>query len=310
MIAVLCGGVGAARMLDALRLVIPAKELVAIVNTGDDLELHGLSISPDLDTITYTLAGAVNPASGWGLAGETFAALSAFERYGMPTWFGLGDQDLATHIFRSARLAAGATLSEVTDEVRRAWGVEVRILPMSNDPVRTRLRLASDEEIDFQEYFVKLHHDVAVGAVRFLGANSASAAPGVLDALSAADIVVIAPSNPIVSIGPILAIPEIAHVIRSRRDSVVAVSPIIGGKALKGPADRLMVELGADASALGVVRLLEPFIGAIVIDDVDVELRGEIESLGIRVAVCNTIMRDPTSSAKLAEVVVSTGAGE
>lgn len=309
MIAVISGGVGAAKMLSALSLVRTGEELVAIVNTGDDLEMHGLSISPDLDTITYTLAGAVNPETGWGLIGETFTALGAFQRYGMPSWFTLGDRDLATHIFRTMRLRSGAPLSAVTDEIRRAWEVGVRLVPMSDDPVRTRVELTSGEEIDFQEYFVKLRHDVAVARVRFVGADAARPAPGVIEALQSAEVIVIAPSNPIVSIGPVLSVPGIADVLRERRDAVVAVSPIIGGKALKGPADRLLVELGEEPSALGVGRRLVPFIGAMVIDDEDSDLRESIAALGLRVAVTDTVMRDPAVSAKLAAVVLSTGMG-
>lgn len=309
MIAVVSGGVGAAKMLAALSLVRSSGELVAIVNTGDDLEMHGLSICPDLDTITYTLAGAVNPETGWGLVGETFSALASFERYGMPSWFTLGDRDLATHLYRTMRLRSGAPLSLVTDEIRSAWGVGVQLLPMSDDPVRTRVGLTSGEEIDFQEYFVKLGHDVAVSGVRFVGASQATPGPGVLDAIAAADLVVIAPSNPIVSIGPVLSVPGIAKALEDRRAHVVAVSPIIGGRALKGPADRLLVELGDEPSALGVARRLSPFIGSMVIDNQDVGLRGEIAALGLNVAVTDTIMRDPTVSAKLADVVILTGIG-
>ena len=309
MIAVVSGGVGAAKMLAALSLVRPPDELVAVVNTGDDLELHGLSISPDLDTITYTLAGAVNPETGWGLVGETYSALAAFERYGMSSWFGLGDRDLATHIFRTMRLRSGLSLSEVTEEIRSAWGVPVRLLPMSDDSVRTRVQLVSGEEIDFQEYFVKLRHAVAVASVRFVGAEAATPAPGVIEALEGADLVVIAPSNPIVSIGPILSVPGVAATLRARRASVVAISPIIGGKALKGPADRLLSELGEEASALGVARRLLPYIGSMVIDDHDAELASPIAALGLGVSVTDTIMRDPVVSAKLANVVISTGIG-
>jgi LPPG:FO 2-phospho-L-lactate transferase len=296
-------------MLAALSLVVRPEELVAIVNTGDDLEMHGLSICPDLDTITYTLAGAVNNATGWGLTGETFSALSVFARYGLPTWFTLGDQDLATHIYRTMRLRAAVPLSAVTAEITAAWGVGVQLLPMSDDPVRTRVELSSGEEIDFQEYFVKLGHDVAVSGVRFVGASQATPGPGVLDAIAAADLVVIAPSNPIVSIGPVLSVPGIAKALEDRRAHVVAVSPIIGGRALKGPADRLLVELGDEPSALGVARRLSPFIGSMVIDNQDVGLRGEIAALGLNVAVTDTIMRDPTVSAKLADVVILTGIG-
>jgi LPPG:FO 2-phospho-L-lactate transferase len=296
-------------MLAALRLVVAESELVAIVNTGDDLELHGLSISPDLDTITYTLAGAVNPATGWGLVGETFSALDGFSRYGMATWFALGDRDLATHLFRTARLREGATLSQVTAEIATAWALQTRLLPMSDSPVRTRVRLSSGEEIDFQEYFVKLHHDVAVSGVRFDGAEQAAPAPGVLEALEEAEVIVVAPSNPIVSIAPILAVPGIKEALVARRDRVVAVSGIIGGHALKGPADRLLVELGSEPSALGVARRLESVVGAFVIDEVDAALKEPIAELGLRTAVCDTIMRDESVSAKLARTVLSIGAG-
>ena len=296
-------------MLSALSLVVRPEDLVGIVNTGDDLEMHGLSICPDLDTITYTLAGAVNPATGWGLVGETFSALSVFERYGLPTWFSLGDQDLATHIYRTMRLRQSAPLSAVTAEIAAAWGVAVQVLPMSDDPIRTRVTLSSGEEIDFQEYFVKLGHDVAATSVRFVGASAATPGPGVLEAITAADLVVIAPSNPIVSIGPVLSVPGIADALTTRKTSVVAVSPIIGGRALKGPADRLLAEFGDEPSALGVARRLSPFIGSMVIDDHDVDLRDDIAALGLKVAVTDTIMRDPTVSAKLAEVVIATGMG-
>ncbi|HEY5271749.1 MAG TPA: 2-phospho-L-lactate transferase, partial [Acidimicrobiales bacterium] len=252
MIAVLSGGVGAARMLRALTLVMPAEELVAVVNTGDDLELYGLSISPDLDTVLYTLAGAINEETGWGLVEESFSTLGALARYGVPTWFGLGDKDLATHIYRSMRLREGAPLSRVTAEIARAWGVVSTVLPMTDQRVRTKMTLADGDEIDFQEYFVRRGHAVAVRSVRFEGAEEALLAPGVLEALETAELIVVAPSNPIVSIGPILALPGVREALGARRASVVAVSPIIGGRALKGPADRLLGELGGEASALGV----------------------------------------------------------
>jgi LPPG:FO 2-phospho-L-lactate transferase len=306
-IAVLSGGVGAARMLRALSDVMPASDLVAVVNTGDDLELYGLSVSPDLDTVTYTLAGAVNAATGWGLVGESFQALDAIARYGVTTWFGLGDRDLATHIYRTMRLRQGAPLSTVTEEITTAWGIAARIIPMSDDPVRTKVTLVGGEEVDFQEYFVKLRHDVAVSSVRFAGVDVVRPAPGVLEALSEAEIVVVAPSNPIVSIGPILGVPGIGGLLSSRRDTVVAVSPIIGGRALKGPADRLLGELGGEASAFGVARHLRDVIGSIVIDTVDAELAGEIAAIGVTPIVAETIMSTPEISARLATVVIEAG---
>jgi LPPG:FO 2-phospho-L-lactate transferase len=307
MIVVLSGGVGAARMLRALSRVMPAEELVAVVNTGDDLELYGLSISPDLDTVLYTLAGAINEETGWGLVDESFSALGALARYGVPTWFGLGDKDLATHLYRSMRLREGAPLSRVTAEIARAWGVVSTVLPMTDQRVRTKLTLADGDEIDFQEYFVRRGHAVAVTSVRFEGAEAALPAPGVREALEAAELIVVAPSNPIVSIGPILALPGVREALRARRASVVAVSPIIGGRALKGPADRLLGELGGEASALGVAAHLRDVIGSIVIDVVDSGLATAISALDVTAVVTETIMRTPEISAKLATAVLEAG---
>jgi len=304
-IAVLCGGVGAARMLTGLQAVVDPGEIVGVVNTGDDTELHGLYISPDLDTITYTLAGVVNPATGWGLEGESFRAMQALERFGAVTWFRLGDADLATHLYRTGRLRQCATLSEVTQEISRAWGRGVRLLPMSDDPVRTRLRLADSQEVAFQEYFVKLRHSVVVESVRFEGAETARPAPGVLEALESAEIVVVAPSNPVVSIGPILAVAGVTKCLTARRDSVVAVSPIVAGAALKGPADRLLVELGGDASAPGVARFLSAFVGTLVIDQADEDVAAEVEAAGVNCVVAPTVMRTHEIAADLARTVLA-----
>jgi len=308
-IAVLAGGVGAARLLQGLVQVVDEAELAVVVNTGDDADIHGLHISPDLDTITYSLAGASNPETGWGLAGETWAAMDALERYGAPTWFRLGDRDLATHLHRTGRLAAGATLSEVSAEVAAAWGLRLALLPMSDDAVRTRLRLSSGDEVEFQEYFVKLRHDVPVSAVRFEGADRARPAPGVLEALSAADAVLVAPSNPIVSIGPILAVRGIAELLASRRDSVVAISPIVAGAALKGPADRLLVELGGESSAAGVARVLATVAATLVVDEADAALAGEVEQAGMRCVVAPTVMRTPAVAAELSRVALAAASG-
>src|SRR3984957_17652434 len=294
-------------MLRALSLVMPAEELVAIVNTADDLELYGLSISPDLDTVVYTLAGAINEETGWGLSDESFSALGALARYGVPTWFGLGDRDLATHLYRTMRLREGAPLSLVTAEIARSWDVAATVLPMTDQLVRTKLTLVDGDEIDFQEYFVRRGHAVAVAGVRFEGAEAAQIAPGVREALDAAELVVIAPSNPIVSIGPILALPGLREVLRKRRSGVVAVSPIIGGRALKGPADRLLGELGAEVSAVGVAAHLRDVIGSIVIDVVDAALAPAISALEVTPVVTETIMRTPEISAKLATAVLEAG---
>jgi LPPG:FO 2-phospho-L-lactate transferase len=304
LITVLAGGVGAARMLAGLLAVVDAAEITAIVNTGDDTVMHGLAISPDLDTITYTLAGAVNPATGWGLAGESWAAMEALGRYSEETWFRLGDRDLATHLHRTGRLAEGATLSEVTAEIATGWGLRLRLLPMSDEPVRTRLELA-DREVSFQEYFVKLRHSVPVLRVTFAGAERARPTPAVLEALAEAETIVIAPSNPVVSIGPILAVPGIAEVLLARREQVVAVSPIVGGAALKGPADRLLVELGGEASAVGVARWHAAHAGTLVIDEVDRGLAPAVESAGVRCVITDTVMRTPEVAAALARTVLA-----
>ena len=258
----LCGGVGAARMLSGLVRVVPASEITAVVNVGDDMMLHGLHISPDLDTVTYTLAGLDNRDTGWGVADESWRVMDELAALGGEDWFRLGDRDLATHLFRTERLRSGEPLSAVTAALCRRRGVGVRLVPVTDDPLRTRVTLAQDSalgpagtEVGFQDYFVRLRHDVAVGAVRFEGASTARPAPGVLDALEGADIVVVCPSNPVVSIAPLLAVPGVLGALCPRRDQVVAVSPIVAGAALKGPADRLMAELGHDPSVVGVARL-------------------------------------------------------
>ena len=304
---VLAGGVGAARMLRGIVAVRDPATVTAIVNVADDVELHGLHVSPDLDTVTYTVAGAIDPERGWGLAGETWHAMEALARYpGAITWFNLGDRDLATHLFRTHRLREGAPLSQVTAEIAAAWGLRLRLLPASDDPIRTRVTLVDHgTEIGFQEYFVQRQHDVAVQAVRFDGADRAQPAPGVLDAIAHADRIVIAPSNPIVSIGPVLAVPGVRDAVHDRRDDVVAVSPIIAGAALKGPADRLLRELGQEATAVGIARIYAPLARTLVIDEADADLAPQVEATGVRCIVAPTIMRDAATAAALAEVVLS-----
>ncbi len=307
----LCGGVGAARMLSGLVRVVPPDSITAVVNVADDMVLHGLHISPDLDTVLYTLAGLDNKDTGWGLAGESWAVMDELGRLGGADWFRLGDRDLATHLFRTQRLSEGATLSSVTDELRRSRGVDVRLLPVTDASVRTRVTLAESSdlgpagtEVAFQDYFVRLHHDVAVSAVRFEGARQANPAPGVLEAVADADSIVVCPSNPVVSIGPLLAVPGLLDALTRRRDSVVAVSPIVAGAALKGPADRLMAELGVAPSVVGVARLYAPWVGALVIDQSDAALAGEVEAEGIRCVVAPAVMSSPERAAELARVVV------
>ncbi len=307
-VAVLAGGVGAARLLTGMVRAVPPAEVTAVVNVGDDTVLHGLSISPDLDTVVYTVAAAIDPERGWGLRDESWQAMATLERYGGLTWFGLGDRDLGTHLYRTGRLASGATLSEVTGEIARAWGLELSVLPVSDDPVRTLLTLASGDEagseVAFQDYFVRMQHAVAVSSVRISGAASAAPAPGVLAALASADAVVVAPSNPIVSIGPVMAVPGVLEAVTARRSSVVAVSPLVGGKALKGPADRLMRELGHEDSVVGVARLYAPYVGTLVIDVADAGLAREVEAEGLRCVVTDTIMRDPAAAADLCKVAL------
>lgn len=302
-VAIICGGVGAAKLLSGLQRVVPTEEIIAIGNVGDDLELHGLHISPDLDTIVYTTSGAVSAERGWGLEGETWQAMELLGRYGGVDWFGLGDRDLGTHLYRTQRLAEGATLAEVTQEIVAAWGLSYTLTPVTNDRLRTMVTTADEGEISFQEYFVRRQHDVAVSAVRFDGAADCEPAPGVLDAIESADRIIIAPSNPVVSIDPVLAVPGVRAAIAARRDEVIAVSPIVGGKALKGPADRLLVELGRSASVVGVAEWYQDLIGTLVIDEIDADRAADIAALGMRSVVMNTVMSTPEITDELARAL-------
>ena len=306
--AVLAGGVGAARYLrGALEAFGPAN-VAAVVNVGDDVTLHGLRISPDLDTCTYTLAGAIDPERGWGLVDESWQAMAELGRYGGETWFGLGDRDLGTHLYRTGRLAQGASLTEITGEITRAWGLGCRLLPVTDDPVGTRVTLADGSEIGFQEYFVRLHHDVEVRSVRVAGVDDASPSAAALEAITTATTLVIAPSNPIVSIGPVLAVPGIAEAVRARRAHNVAVSPIIGGRALKGPADRMLRELGEESTVVGVARRYRDLAATLVVDEVDAHLVDEIEAVGMRAIAMPTIMSEPGVAAALARACHEAGA--
>ncbi|MFP5327464.1 MAG: 2-phospho-L-lactate transferase [Acidimicrobiia bacterium] len=313
MIVALAGGVGAARLLSGLVQVIDPRDVTAIVNTGDDVVLHRLHVSPDLDTITYTLAGAISRSQGWGLEGETWVAMEALERYrgvvpdestAAATWFRLGDRDLATHLYRTHRMSEGASLSEVTAEIVAAWGLALRLLPMSDDRVETRVTVLGEGETGFQEYFVGRRHDVPVETVRFAGAENARPAAGVLEAVRSAERVVVCPSNPIVSIGPVLAVPGIEDTLVARRDDAVAVSPIVAGRALKGPADRMLTELGHDASVVGIARLYAPYCSALIIDSADADSSDAVEAEGLRCVVADTIMSGPAEAAALAKVVI------
>jgi LPPG:FO 2-phospho-L-lactate transferase len=303
-IAALAGGVGAARLLRGMIEVLPADEITAIVNVGDDTVLHGLHISPDLDTVMYTLADAINPDTGWGLAGETWRVMDSLGKLGGITWFNLGDQDLATHCYRTQRLAEGASLSQVTGELARAFGVAITLLPVTDDLLRTRVRLADGPEVGFQEYFVRLRHDVAVAGVRFEGAAAARPGPSVLGVLEEASTIVVCPSNPVVSIDPLLAVDGVLECLRSRRSRVVGVSPIVAGAALKGPADRLLREMGFESSVVGVARWYAPWMGTLVIDEADADLTSAVEAEGVRCVVAPTIMSSIELSAALSRTVL------
>ncbi|MEJ7846258.1 MAG: 2-phospho-L-lactate transferase [Acidimicrobiales bacterium] len=315
---VLAGGVGAARFLAGLVQVVDPASVTAVVNVGDDTELHGLRISPDLDTITYTLAGESDEERGWGLRGETWQAMSTLGRLGPDrAWFNLGDRDLGTHLYRTGRLTEGAGLAAVTAEIAAGFGLRLRLLPATEDRLRTVVDLhprpgvegeaGEGGEVDFQRWFVGLGHDVAVRGVRVDGAAAARPGPGVLEALETADVVVIAPSNPIVSIDPVLAVPGVRDAVAARRDRVVAVSPIVAGRALRGPADRLLTDLGHEASVVGVARLYAPLAGTLVVDDADADLAGAVEAEGMACVVTRTVMSTPERAAALARAVLAAG---
>jgi len=302
-IVALAGGVGASKLLLGLSHVMDSRELTVIVNTGDDIVLHGLSISPDLDIVTYTLAGLVNPETGWGFRDETFHALKELAVYSGPQWFHLGDRDLATHIRRTALLRQGKRLSEVAESIREALGVPSIIVPMSDEPVPTMIH-TSEGCLHFQEYLVKRRARPRVQTISFDGIERARPAPGVLEALEQARSIVICPSNPLISIGPILAITGIREAMRKRRSHVVAVCPIVGGKSLKGPSDQMLAQLGHDVSALGVARIYEDICGTMVIDPVDSAQAPAIEALGMNVLVHPTVMHNLEDKERLARTIV------
>ncbi len=302
-IVALAGGVGASKLLLGLYRVMDPRGLTVIVNTGDDLVLHGLSISPDLDIVTYTLAGLVNPETGWGFRDETFRVLEQLAVYDRPLWFHLGDRDLATHIHRTAMLRAGAHLSEAANSIRETLGVQSRILPMSDQPVPTMLE-TSEGRLHFQEYLVQRKAHPTVQAVSFDGIERAGPAPGVLEGLESAPGIVICPSNPLISIGPILAVAGVREALRRRRAHVIAVCPIVGGKSLKGPSDQMLAQLGHDVSALGVARMYQDICGTFVIDPVDGAQGPAIQSLGMEVLIHPTVMRSVEDKELLARRIV------
>lgn len=302
-VTALAGGVGAARFLTGLCKIINPEDLTVIVNTGDDITLHGLHISPDIDIVTYTLAGMVDEAKGWGIKGDTFQALEMLKNYGEDVWFNIGDKDLSTHIYRTNRLQQGATLAEVTEEVRHSLGLKIKILPMSNDYFETKIK-TSEGTMHFEEYFVKYQCRPRFLGVEFVGSTSAKPAPGFLDALLNTDLIIVCPSNPIVSIGTILSIAGVRDTLRKTNARISAVSPIIEGRAIKGPADRMLKGLGIEVSAFGVAKYYSDFLDAVIIDSRDTQHKQRIEKLGIMVTVTNTVMKTLDDKIALANIAL------
>ncbi|MBX5328501.1 MAG: 2-phospho-L-lactate transferase [Candidatus Bathyarchaeota archaeon] len=302
-VTALAGGVGAAKLLRGLIQIIPPQDLVIIGNTGDDTELYGLHISPDLDIIMYTLAGIIDETKGWGVSGDTFNCLDMLGKLGLETWFKLGDRDLAVHILRTKMLKEGMTLSRVTTELCKMLGVEAKLVPMSNDPVRTKV-LSGMLRLEFQEYFVKRQTKDTVTGVLFEGADKAKPTPGIIKAISEAERVVICPSNPVLSISPILSVSPIRKELQKTNAYIVGISPIVGGKALKGPADKIMASMGLEASAYGVAKFYADFLDHFIIDKVDEGYKRRIEELDVKVTVTDTVMRTLEDSIRLAKIAM------
>ena len=303
MITVLCGGVGGSRFMRALTSVVESQRLTAIINTADDDEFHGLYVSPDPDIVTYALADEVDEERGWGLRGDTFRWLDSLRRFDRETWFQIGDRDLATHLHRTRLLREGASLTEVTADIARAFGLRIRLLPMSDDRVRTIVETDAGD-LSFQEYLVKRHAQDVVRGVRFDGADAARPAPGVLDAIRVAEAIFIAPSNPIGSIAPILAVPGVREALRDASVPRVAISPLIGGRSLQPPAAEMMTGLGVAVDVTGVAALYAGLIDTLVIDETDRARAVAVEALGVRVVIAQTIMRDEASRRALAEAAL------
>jgi len=304
MIVTLAGGVGAARFLEGVVKIVAPEDVTAIVNTGDDITLHGLYISPDVDIVTYTLAGIVEPSQGWGIQGDSTNTLAMLKRLGADTWFLLGDQDLALHIRRTELMRAGVPLHEIADQFRRALGVVTRVIPMCNEPVGTFINTSAGL-MHFEHYLVQRHAQDQVSGVHFEGADAARPAPGVLEAIRDAEAILIAPSNPIVSVGTILAVPGIRAALEASAAPVVAVSPIVGGAAIKGPAAPLMHALGYEVSARGVAACYAGLADVLVIDRVDAGLADDIRAAGMDVVITDTIMRGPAEKRALAQAALA-----
>ncbi len=307
-VCALAGGVGGAKLAAGLQAALPPGDLSVVVNTADDFDLWGLHVCPDLDTVMYTLAGIANAETGWGIAGESFAALGMISNYGEDAWFKLGDRDLATHILRSSRLRAGEMLGGITADLAAALGIKSSVLPMCDEPVATVLT-TPEGSLEFQDYFVRRGQNDEVLGVELRGIEAARPTDAVLGALAGADLVVFCPSNPVVSVGPILAVPGMRKALLTAPAPKVAVSPIVGGRALKGPADRMLASLGHGVSATGVARMYAGLVDGMVVDRADAAQREAIEALGMRVLATGAIMRDEPDRARLAAEVIEFGAG-
>lgn len=308
MICVLSGGTGGAKFVDGLRQVMPAEEITIVVNTGDDLLWWGLYVSPDIDSITYVLSGMLSRERGWGVKGDTFLCLQAMGQLGEPTWFHTGDRDLAVHLLRSRLLAEGKTLSEATAVISEKLGVKARILPMSNSRVETRVDTPAGE-LSFEEYFVQRWYQDPVNSIRFAGASDAEPAPRVIDAITSADAVLIAPSNPVTSIGPILAVPGIREALLSARGKIAAVSPIVSNAPVAGPAGILMAAQGLPCSITGVAKAYEEFLDILICDTRDARTADTLRRSGLRVQCTQTIMRSAEDKAALAREALTLVAG-
>jgi LPPG:FO 2-phospho-L-lactate transferase len=304
-VVALAGGVGAARLLRGLLAAVPPESVTALVNTGDDREFYGVHVSPDLDIVTYTLAGRVDPERGYGLAGDSFHVIEALGALGHPTWFRLGDRDLATCLHRTARLRAGVGLAAITDEIRRAHGLALRILPMSEDPCPTFVRLEGGGHVHFEEYLVRDGAPDDVTGVDLSAAQRATPAPGVREAIAEADVILLCPSNPVVSIGPILAVAGLRAALAASAAPVIGISPIIGGAPVKGPADRLLRGIGVEVSARGVAGFYRGLAHGFVIDQRDAGQARDVEALGLACRVTETLMREPETARALAETALA-----
>jgi len=300
----LAGGVGGAKLALGLRDILDEESLAIVVNTGDDEEFFGLHVSPDLDTVMYTLGGIANPDTGWGISGETFRSLNRLRQYGVDTWFNLGDLDMATHIRRTQLLGQGNTLSEVTNSLCSSLGIAHSIFPMTDDTLKT-IVITEISEMSFQEYFVKNRCDPRVISLRFDSPSECSPSPGFVTALNESDLLVFCPSNPFLSVDPILAVPGVRKKIENFRGARIAVSPIVGGEAIKGPAGKILRELGHEVSCVGVAKRYVDLCDVFIIDNVDADLASTIEKLGMRVVVTNTIMNNDQEKRTLAQEILS-----